>query len=253
MAGWGQVFGGPKVWVRDIVFTFGVALTVSLLGPFGSYAEPLQERLVRSFAYGFFGGLWIWPVMRLVIRAGVRAGFPELFTMVAGLVVLSVPVAAISRAIARLLSPDGAGSEPVQLFFGVLTMVVPFGLGYLYLDRWIERASGSPAPKSARHPRLFDRLPPQLGREVLALQAEDHYVRVHTRAGSTLLLMRLADAIAELDGLAGLRTHRSWWVAHEGVAAARIEGRRAVLTLRNGVEAPVTRESVPELRRAGWL
>src|SRR5688500_6087203 len=103
MAQWGQVLSDPRVWVRDIVFTVGVALTVSFLGPFGSYAEPLQERIVRSFAFGFFGGLWIWPVMRLALRSGARAGLPELFTMVAGLVVLTVPVAAISHMIARLL------------------------------------------------------------------------------------------------------------------------------------------------------
>ena len=252
----GQVFGGAKPWVRDVVFTAGCAVTIALLGPYGSFAEPLQDRLVRSFALGFAGSLWLWPLMRLALRAGERAGLPYLFTMVAGLVVLAVPVSATSYVIGILLSPnDATRPEPTLLYLSVLAMVLPFGVAYLHVDRWIERANGLPpvAIAPAAPPRLFSRLPGNLGRDVVALQAEDHYVRVHTRAGSTLLLMRLADAIAELDGLEGLRVHRSWWIAKGAVADARAEGRRAVLSLVNGVEAPVTREAVPEIRRAGWL
>ena len=36
-------------------------------------------------------------------------------------------------------------------------------------------------------------------RTKLALEAEDHYVRVHTLHGSALILMRLADAVTVLD------------------------------------------------------
>jgi hypothetical protein len=37
------------------------------------------------------------------------------------------------------------------------------------------------------------------------------------RKARFLLLMRFSDATAELDGLPGLRVHRSWWIA-EGAA-----------------------------------
>lgn len=251
----GQGFVVPKAWVRDIVFTAGSALTIALLGPYGSYDEPLQHRLLRSIAFGFAGGLWIWPVMRLALRAGDRAGLPHLFTMVTGLIAVTFPVSAITYAIGRLFSLGGDGPDAVTLYFSVLAMVLPFGLAYLHVDRWLERpAVHVPATPEARaEPRLLDRLPPRLGREVLALEAEDHYVRVHTAAGSDLLLMRMADAIAEAAGIEGLRVHRSWWVARAAVASARTEGRRAALTLTNGLTVPVTRETVPEIRRAGWL
>ena len=54
----------------------------------------------------------------------------------------------------------------------------------------------------------------------IALQGEDHYVRIHTALGSELVLMRLGDAIQELDGLEGERVHRSWWVARRAVDQA---------------------------------
>ena len=101
---------------------------------------------------------------------------------------------------------------------------------------------------------LSARLPVRLrSAEIWALQAEDHYLRVHTSLGSDLILMRLSDAIAELDGLDGAQTHRSWWVAKTAVASARRIDERAVIMLPNGVEAPVSRKFAPALRRAGWF
>ncbi|MGH6957634.1 MAG: LytTR family DNA-binding domain-containing protein [Caulobacteraceae bacterium] len=103
-------------------------------------------------------------------------------------------------------------------------------------------------------PKFLARLPERLrGAELLAVEAEDHYLRLHTDKGQDLILMRLADAIAELDGLEGAQTHRSWWVARGAVTTAeRMEG-RAVLTLKDGCEAPVSRGFAKGLRAAGWF
>ena len=84
------------------------------------------------------------------------------------------------------------------------------------------------------------------------MEAEDHYLRLHTSRGSDLILMRLADAVAELEGIEGAQTHRSWWVAKAAVVDARRGDGRAVLTLTNGVEAPVSRSYAGALRAAGW-
>ena len=78
-----------------------------------------------------------------------------------------------------------------------------------------------------------------------AVKAQDHYLRLHTSRGSDLILMRLVDALDELEGLAGARTHRSWWVARESG--------RIILQLEDGVQAPVSRTYLPSLREDGWL
>jgi len=110
-------------------------------------------------------------------------------------------------------------------------------------------------PAAAEQPvRFLERLPPKLrGARVWAVEAEDHYLRLHTSKGQDLILMRLADAVAELDGIEGLQVHRSWWVARAAIAdSARGDG-RATLTLQDGSQVPVSRTYAKELREKGWM
>jgi hypothetical protein len=102
-------------------------------------------------------------------------------------------------------------------------------------------------------PRLYARLSPGFGGDVLALESEDHYVRVHGPRQSELLLMRLRDAIAEMDGHPGEQTHRSWWVAREAVSESVGTGRNREIILVNGARSPVARDSVERLRQSGFL
>jgi hypothetical protein len=102
--------------------------------------------------------------------------------------------------------------------------------------------------------KFRERLPRHLrDAEIHALEAEDHYLRVHTSAGADLILLRLGDAVAELEGLDGARTHRSWWVARDAVRAVRRADGRAELTLPGEVIAPVSRSFVRGLQQAGWF
>lgn len=103
-------------------------------------------------------------------------------------------------------------------------------------------------------PKFLARLPAKLqGAELFAVEAEDHYLRLHTSLGQDLILMRLADAIAELEGLEGAQTHRSWWVARAAVTAVERGDGRATLTLKDGAQAPVSRGFARSLRDAGWF
>lgn len=110
------------------------------------------------------------------------------------------------------------------------------------------------AAAGAPEPRFLDRLPPKLrGAELHAVEAEDHYLRLHTSRGSDLILLRLSDAVSELEGLEGAQTHRSWWVAKDAVLEARRSDGRAMLRLKGDVEAPVSRTYSRALREAGWF
>ena len=101
-------------------------------------------------------------------------------------------------------------------------------------------------------PRLLARLPEGFGERVLCLKMEDHYVRVHGQSGSALLLMRLSDAIAELDGVEGLQVHRSRWVERGAVARIRRDNRAVRIELENGVTVPVSRSYATALKATGW-
>jgi len=111
-------------------------------------------------------------------------------------------------------------------------------------------ADGSAAPPA----KFLARLPEKLrGAEIFAVEAEDHYLRLHTSLGQDLILLRLADAIAELEGLEGAQTHRSWWVAKAAVASVERGDGRATLTLKDGADVPVSRGFARQLRAAGWF
>jgi DNA-binding LytR/AlgR family response regulator len=107
------------------------------------------------------------------------------------------------------------------------------------------------APPAA--PDFLRRVPPALGRDLLALEMEDHYLRIHTALGSDLVLMRLRDALAELGAERGRQVHRSWWVAEGAVASVDRTAGRVVLVLRNGLKVPVSKTHRDSVKEAGWL
>src|ERR1700755_2739771 len=96
------------------------------------------------------------------------------------------------------------------------------------------------------------RTPPALGRALLALEMEDHYLRIHTAVGSDLILLRLRDALGELGPQRGRQVHRSWCVADGAVAGAE-RGARPMLVLRNGLKVPVSKSFRDQAKEMGWL
>ena len=97
------------------------------------------------------------------------------------------------------------------------------------------------APPATFPSALLGRLPPGIGRDILALETEDHYLRVHTAGGSALILMRMVDAVAALDPRLGAQVHRRWWVAEAAVVRIQAEGHRLSLRLNDDSLVPVGR------------
>jgi hypothetical protein len=98
------------------------------------------------------------------------------------------------------------------------------------------------APASAQPPRptWCERLPAELGTDVIAVASELQYLRVWTPRGCALILGALADV--ESEGAAhGLRVHRSWWVACGHVISVRRTASGAVCLMSDGREVPVSR------------
>ncbi|NNF72366.1 MAG: LytTR family transcriptional regulator [Rhodobacteraceae bacterium] len=108
-------------------------------------------------------------------------------------------------------------------------------------------------PGSEERPRLMRRLGDGAGKQIMHMRVRDHYVDVFTEAGSTALLMRFSDAIAELEGVAGLRVHRSYWVALEAVKSVERQGARIFLLLKCGARVPVSRGYQNDVAAAGLI
>ena len=104
-----------------------------------------------------------------------------------------------------------------------------------------------------KDPPILDRLSADNRGYLISLSVQDHYVEITTSNGQQLVLLRLVDAIKETDGVEGLQTHRSHWVAKDAVVSGRRSGDRAFLKLVDGREIPVSRTNVPEVIKAGLL
>jgi DNA-binding LytR/AlgR family response regulator len=116
--------------------------------------------------------------------------------------------------------------------------------------RTIDRAISRTAPSAPAEPDpLRSKLPFALrNAAILSLSAEDHYVRLRTDRGQALILMNLADAVASLGPEAGVRIHRSHWVARDVARGATRQAGRLVVRLDNDTVLPVSRAGQKLLR-----
>jgi len=78
-------------------------------------------------------------------------------------------------------------------------------------------------------------------------------VRVYAKNCTEMVLLRLRDAIAEMDGVDGMQVHRSWWVARAVISSSKRDGRNYKLVLHNDMEIPVSRSYAGRLKQANWL
>lgn len=251
--------------VIDLAIMSAIGVVLALLGPFGTFAQPLAHRLIYWVGLALTGYACFRPLGSVVLRMGARLTLPKWGLWLAASLIASAPMAAIVTALSFLDAPLRLPSLETVLLTYFSVLLIGGGVTILFhlLEQRRAEAIHAPLPgailpslPSGTQPpsvRFVDRLPPQLGSQLIALEMEDHYVRAYTLLGSDLVLMRMRDAVAELDGIEGLQVHRSWWVARDAVEEVRRDGRNVRLALSGGIEAPVSRANLPLLKECGWI
>jgi hypothetical protein len=237
-------------WAADFVAVTVVGAILGLLGPFGNFLNgPAWQRIVYWVAMVWLAVAVYGAGVRLILARNYRprVTWAALALLVA---IMSAPLALASWLVASSMWPElkqVRSLTPLVWYAEWLLIAAPQVAVFAVVmgRRRASRTAGAPRSTAG----LLG-VPP---REVLCLQMEDHYVRVHTAGGSRLVLATLNQAIAALGGTPGLRVHRSWWVADRGVAAPAPDGRNVRLILTNGLVAPVARSYVAAVRSAGWL
>lgn len=224
---------------------------LALIGPLGTGDAPIALRLGYWIVAMVGGGVIGWATTQMVLRwrSLYDRVWPQILTIA---LLMSAPTTAMIWVWGRLTFNItlSAGEWPALYGSVLLISLVMTALNRLILV--------APAVKSAPKPHLntpfLDRLTPRLRDSVLyAVEAQDHYLRVHTDKRSDLILLRLADAIGELSAVEGAQTHRSWWVARQAVQSVKRRDGRATLTLKGGIIAPVSRTQATVLRQQGWF
>lgn len=227
-----------------------VIFLLTLMGPFGtdrSLGAAMRCLYWTALVLGTFcaGSIASAIAGRLADRLAQRILVAGLLTGSAAIVVVFTLNAVVFGYVPTAGSALRTGARVLAIGF-VVTAVIQ--VVFHELDR-----SRPPAPDQQAPPPILERLPLDKRGSLLALSVEDHYVRVRTSRGAEMLLMRLSDAMRETGGVQGAQVHRSHWVAWGAVEAARREGDRAILTLKDGSAVPVSRANLAVIREAGLL
>ncbi len=237
-------------WLRGLVLSVAGAMFLGFGGAFGSSSiTSVPARLAYWLVLMILGWLWGSYVSRYFFR---RAENMNLWLRaILAAVTLSVPYTAVVALTGMLALHNHYDLSDVPELLGSVTLI---SVVMIAINILVDRQAAAATSASDTPPRFLERLPLKLrGAEVWAVEAEDHYLRLHTSKGQDLILMRLADAIAELEGIEGAQAHRSWWVARDAITGAERGDGRATLTLKDGSEVPVSRTYARVLRERGWF
>ncbi len=234
--------------VQGVGIAAAAGVFLALTNAFGATTD-LWLRLVYWVVLMIVAGLWAEVCMRMVRRLpGMEASLPARF--VVSVLAIGLPVTLVVWGVTGWVFYGQAYG--LDMLPGLTWRVLLITAGMTAIGMALERKTVT-TEAGETPPRFLDRLPPRLrGAVIHAVQAEDHYLRIHTDRGSDLILMRLSDAVAELEGLEGAQTHRSWWVARDAVRDIKRGDGRATLTLDGGLTVPVSRRHARALRAAGW-
>jgi hypothetical protein len=243
-----------QLWKRislDLLLFAFVGIALAEMGPYRTIDAPHPLRLVYWLLAVFGSGLAGILVEHLLER---RVRSLWLRIAAASLIITPGVTLYIYALNALLLDLPRRWWLLPQLAWQVLVvMTLLMTLRGLLWRRVIETRTVvmPPLPEAERDFRLRLSAKRRQAR-LIAIEAEDHYVRVHTDAGSELVAMRFADAVDDLARAYGHRIHRSWWVAGDAIEAVRWTRPGGEVRLTGGIVAPVSRSCARALKSAGW-
>lgn len=97
---------------------------------------------------------------------------------------------------------------------------------------------------------FWSRLPGRLGRRLVALSAELHYLRVYTTKGEALILFPFGRAVDLLQDQHGMQVHRSHWIALDQIDEVVRQDGRVSCHMIGGLTFPVSRSYRSALKAA---
>lgn len=262
------MFTAPIPLSRLALIWIIASVAVAIAGPFGTISVPFTLRLPYWLA--LIGVNTVKWTLWFRIGGHYLGWKPRsmLFLALAGVLVVNLPLPL--EVWAANMAVGGKGPLPYWAIYGsAAAMGLTMTIGIVAL-RWLRPAEPvippsmpdtitdptepAPTPPDGINGGLLLRAGVSDPAQVMAVEAEDHYLRLYLADGrKPLVLYRLRDALAELSPLDGEQVHRGYWVAGRAVRGLeRREGRKWALRLEGGLLVPVSATFMPTVRKRGW-
>ena len=231
-----------------LVVWVATTFIVSMAGPFGTY-EALTLPVRASYWGGIIAAsmviaLFLRVLWRIIIK-GDPAWLEDLLVVSSLAIVFGPMVATINSAVWPT-NTDLVGWSAIS--------AVTFAIGVVTIGsrRLIQRDVAG--MDKSRRDRLLDRVEAPSGARLTRVYSDNHHIRVITSDGSEhRLLMRLRDAVDEIDVEPGFCVHRSHWVAKALITGVKTAEGREVVELPCGNTIPVGPKYRANLIEAGML
>ena len=225
-----------------------VGVLMGFLAPYDSGGQPLRFRLIYWVTLIVGGGV-VGVTFDVLVGRRLKGFWARLL---ADCVLMTPFVSLLVIVVAHLMYRSRWG---VDNYAGLVFQVFIICVLVMALRQLAWRAMPEPVVVAITEPSEAFRMRLSAKRrtaQLWAVEAEDHYLRVHTDAGEELITARFGDALEELAGWPGFRTHRSWWVAACAIDGVRWSRGRGELRLTSGLVVPVSRSQARALKSAGW-
>lgn len=249
----------PIGWIRYLTLcAIGLSLVLAWLAPEASEGLGTLNALMFWFAH-VVTGLGILAGVQVAIGRAPKFSnvAPWLQVVLGGLLGALVFVPA-AFGLDLLFQPPATSDEILsgllyEIWGEFSQIVVPFTVLWALLNAptLVQLRQGSEngneksdepqqdLPDPARE--FWQKVPRALGRNLVALSAELHYLRVHTTDGNALILFAFGNAVGLLDGPRTCQIHRSHWVNLDQVESYETGNGSMTCVMRNGLRLPVSR------------
>ena len=239
----------------DAVMLVAMGVLLGFLGPFDSDSAPIGTRYAYWTVCMLGGGL-----IAVAVDEGFGRRLPVVWKRVVAISTFATPLVALFVLTTQCFLFGEVLRWPVYL--QLLWQVLPIMLAAMTVRALVWRrlpvrveARTIVAPPLPEAEAVFRRRlsAKRRGARLIAIEAHDHYLKVHTDAGAELITLRFSDAINDLVQAHGWRVHRSWWVAADAIEEVRWRRGGGEIRLLDGLRAPVSRTYSARLREAGWF
>ena len=236
-----RIFGHHLI--RGLLTPFIAGVVLAILAPFGTDEFGPIFRFIYWIGLTLAGGLGAMGANALLMKLRPDAG-----GVTRALVQSLGATLAVAPFVIGAFWSGGFMGNLLSLFYIWVIAIVITAVGLL-----AEKRQNAPQQDVKTAP-LLERLPPKFRQsQIYAISSEDHYIRIHSDVGEHMLLMRLSDAEDLAAPIAGLKPHRSWWVAEAGIDEIVKSNGKLRIRLKSGTDVPVSREGAKRVRAANWI